>query len=160
MSFVCTLSLSSVFISCGVHCTGWHEDSGLWLVCPCPSSRRTTLCGTLDYLPPEMVENRQHDEKVLRNSIYPQFSSSDCFRVSLPLQVDLCGLGVLCYEFIVGNPPFEAKTSQQTYERISKVRNLFSVVIYPSQCTCTYDFVVSWSKILYNLCRTIRCFGP
>lgn len=27
-------------------------------------SRRTTLCGTLDYLPPEMVENRQHDEKV------------------------------------------------------------------------------------------------
>ena len=29
-----------------------------------PSSRRTTLCGTLDYLPPEMVENRQHDEKV------------------------------------------------------------------------------------------------
>ena len=29
-----------------------------------PSSRRTTLCGTLDYLPPEMVENKQHDEKV------------------------------------------------------------------------------------------------
>lgn len=63
-----------------------------------PSSRRTTLCGTLDYLPPEMVENRQHDEKV-----------------------DLWGLGVLCYEFLVGQPPFEAKTSQMTYERISKV---------------------------------------
>lgn len=29
-----------------------------------PSSRRSTLCGTLDYLPPEMVENKQHDEKV------------------------------------------------------------------------------------------------
>ena len=29
-----------------------------------PSSRRKTLCGTLDYLPPEMVEKRQHDEKV------------------------------------------------------------------------------------------------
>ena len=97
-----------------------------------PSSHRTTLCGTLDYLPPEMVENRQHDEKVLRNSIYPQFSSSDRFNVSLPLQVDLWGLGVLCYEFNVGNPPFEAKTSQQTYERISKVSNLFSIVIpYP-----------------------------
>ena len=27
-----------------------------------PSSRRTTLCGTLDYLPPEMVEGREHDE--------------------------------------------------------------------------------------------------
>ncbi len=29
-----------------------------------PSSRRTTLCGTLDYLPPEMVEDKEHDEKV------------------------------------------------------------------------------------------------
>ena len=26
--------------------------------------RRTTLCGTLDYLPPEMIEGREHDEKV------------------------------------------------------------------------------------------------
>jgi aurora kinase len=26
-----------------------------------PSSRRKTLCGTLDYLPPEMVEGREHD---------------------------------------------------------------------------------------------------
>lgn len=27
-------------------------------------SRRKTLCGTLDYLPPEMVESRTYDEKV------------------------------------------------------------------------------------------------
>lgn len=26
--------------------------------------RRTTICGTLDYLPPEMIEGREHDEKV------------------------------------------------------------------------------------------------
>jgi len=26
--------------------------------------RRTTLCGTLDYLPPEMIEGKAHDEKV------------------------------------------------------------------------------------------------
>jgi aurora kinase, other len=29
-----------------------------------PKSRRQTLCGTLDYLPPEMVEGREHNEKV------------------------------------------------------------------------------------------------
>jgi serine/threonine protein kinase len=40
-------------------------------------------------------------------------------------QVDLWGLGVLCYEFLVGNPPFEAKTSQETYARISKVHDSF-----------------------------------
>ena len=40
------------------------------------------------------------------------------------IQVDLWGLGVLCYEFLVGQPPFEAKTAQLTYERISKVYDL------------------------------------
>jgi serine/threonine protein kinase len=28
--------------------------------------RRQTLCGTLDYLPPEMVQNKRHDERVGR----------------------------------------------------------------------------------------------
>uniref|UniRef100_A0A8C3C499 non-specific serine/threonine protein kinase n=1 Tax=Cairina moschata TaxID=8855 RepID=A0A8C3C499_CAIMO len=63
-----------------------------------PSSRRTTLCGTLDYLPPEMIEGRTHDEKV-----------------------DIWSLGVLCYEFLVGKPPFEAATYQETYRAISRV---------------------------------------
>ncbi|XP_028261981.1 aurora kinase A [Parambassis ranga] len=63
-----------------------------------PSSRRSTLCGTLDYLPPEMIEGKTHDEKV-----------------------DLWSLGVLCYEFLVGKPPFEAKTHEDTYRRISRV---------------------------------------
>lgn len=63
-----------------------------------PSSRRSTLCGTLDYLPPEMIEGRTHDEKV-----------------------DLWSLGVLCYEFLVGKPPFETKTHEETYRKISRV---------------------------------------
>lgn len=63
-----------------------------------PSSRRSTLCGTLDYLPPEMIEGKTHDEKV-----------------------DLWSLGVLCYEFLVGKPPFESKSHEETYRRISKV---------------------------------------
>ena len=49
-----------------------------------PSNRRQTLCGTLDYLPPEMIEAKEHNAKV-----------------------DLWALGVLCYEFLVGSPPFE-----------------------------------------------------
>ncbi|KAM8756898.1 aurora kinase A [Acanthopagrus schlegelii] len=70
-----------------------------------PSSRRSTLCGTLDYLPPEMIEGKTHDEKV-----------------------DLWSLGVLCYEFLVGKPPFESKTHEDTYRRISRVE-----YTYPAQ---------------------------
>ncbi|KAM0790068.1 hypothetical protein ACM66B_005396 [Microbotryomycetes sp. NB124-2] len=64
-----------------------------------PGNRRTTLCGTLDYLPPEMVEGRDHSEKV-----------------------DLWALGVLTYEFLIGVPPFEDLSGYNaTYKRISKV---------------------------------------
>lgn len=67
-----------------------------------PSSRRTTLCGTLDYLPPEMIEGKMHDEKV-----------------------DLWSVGVLCYEFLVGKPPFETESHDETYKLISRVSYKF-----------------------------------
>lgn len=35
--------------------------------------------------------------------------------------VDLWSLGVLCYEFLVGLPPFEAAGNQETYRRILKI---------------------------------------
>lgn len=64
-----------------------------------PGNRRKTLCGTLDYLPPEMVEGKEHNEKV-----------------------DYWALGVLTYEFLVGNPPFEDRSSADaTYRRIARV---------------------------------------
>lgn len=63
-----------------------------------PSSRRTTMCGTLDYLPPEMVEAKEHDYRV-----------------------DIWSLGILTYEFLVGCPPFEEAGHAATYRRISKV---------------------------------------
>ena len=36
-------------------------------------------------------------------------------------KVDLWSLGVLCYEFLVGKPPFETESHTETYRRISKV---------------------------------------
>uniref|UniRef100_A0A1B6MMX4 Aurora kinase n=1 Tax=Graphocephala atropunctata TaxID=36148 RepID=A0A1B6MMX4_9HEMI len=67
-----------------------------------PSSRRDTLCGTLDYLPPEMVSGHPHDATV-----------------------DIWSLGVLCYELITGKPPFEAATYDDTYYRIQRALYIF-----------------------------------
>lgn len=64
------------------------------------SARRTTFCGTLDYLPPEMCEGRGHDNTA-----------------------DTWTLGVLMYEFLVGSPPFEAEGS--TYVSLYSTIGIF-----------------------------------
>ncbi|XP_018335140.1 aurora kinase C-like [Agrilus planipennis] len=63
-----------------------------------PSLRRKTMCGTLDYLPPEIVDNK----------IYGKYVDHWC-------------LGILCFEFLVGSPPFESQNSEETYNRIRTV---------------------------------------
>jgi aurora kinase, other len=67
-----------------------------------PTTRRTTMCGTLQYLAPEMVEKTEHDETV-----------------------DLWSLGVLIYEFLHGTPPFEHPDPEEQKQRIRKVRYTF-----------------------------------
>ncbi|XP_058823190.1 aurora kinase C-like [Topomyia yanbarensis] len=64
-----------------------------------PTSTRTTLCGTLDYLSPEMVQGQPHTKNV-----------------------DLWSLGVLAYELLVGRAPFHALEYDATYTKIMKVR--------------------------------------
>ena len=39
--------------------------------------------------------------------------------------VDIWSIGVFCYECLVGKPPFEAPTYEETYERIKKVSYKF-----------------------------------
>ena len=56
------------------------------------------MCGTLDYLPPEMIEGKMHDERV-----------------------DHWALGILTYEFLVGKPPFESESNNETYRRITRL---------------------------------------
>jgi aurora kinase, other len=65
-----------------------------------PNNRRQTQCGTLDYLPPEMLKPGSKDNYY-----------SD--------KVDLWSLGVLMYEFLVGEAPFE-DTPVMTQRRIAR----------------------------------------
>ncbi|EQB60820.1 ser thr tyr protein kinase [Vairimorpha apis BRL 01] len=48
--------------------------------------KRTTFCGTLEYLSPEMLNNQVHDHNI-----------------------DVWCLGILTYEFLTGKPPFDIK---------------------------------------------------
>lgn len=90
---------------------GWSVHS--------PSSRRQTVCGTIDYLPPEMLQRNSYDDTV-----------------------DLWCLGVLTYEFLVGKPPFESKEVRTTYQRIMSVEFSYPDYVIPS----ARDFISSLLK--------------
>lgn len=72
------------------------------------SNNRKTMCGTLDYLPPEMVEGKSYDDTI-----------------------DQWCLGVLCYEFLVGQPPFDSKDTELTYEKIKKINITYPKYMSP-----------------------------
>lgn len=86
-----------------------------WAVHTYPDDRRWTLCGTLDYLPPEMVH-------VTRGHSFP---------------VDAWSLGALTYELLVGRPPFAAATHEDTYRNILQASPTFPQGIPENAC----DFV-------------------
>ncbi|CAG9760646.1 unnamed protein product [Ceutorhynchus assimilis] len=65
-----------------------------------PSLTANSFRGTVDYIPPEMVEVKEYT-----------------------YLVDNWCLGILCYEFLHGYPPFEADTSAETFSRI-RMRDL------------------------------------
>lgn len=73
-----------------------------------PSSRRATMCGTLDYLPPEMVLHQSYSDRV-----------------------DHWCLGVLTYEFLVGSPPFENEDQNTTYRKIVAVQLTYPDYVHP-----------------------------
>lgn len=73
-----------------------------WSVHAVRASRRTTMCGTLDFLSPEMCEGREYDTSI-----------------------DLWSLGVLLYEMLYGKPPFEEESELDTKERIKQVDIVF-----------------------------------
>ena len=69
------------------------------------------MCGTLDYLPPEMVVEEPHDKRV-----------------------DIWSLGILCFEFCCGFPPFEAHNNDETYKRIKNIDLKFPDHLSPEVC--------------------------
>lgn len=61
------------------------------------TEKRFTICGTPNYIAPEILEHKGHSYKV-----------------------DLWSLGVILYTVLVGSPPFETKEVKTTYLKIKK----------------------------------------
>lgn len=73
-------------------------DFGLAAWLEFETEKRYTVCGTPNYLAPEVLQNQ----------------------VGHSYEVDVWSLGVVLYAILIGKPPFETPEVKMTYEKIKK----------------------------------------
>ena len=71
-------------------------DFGLATKLEFDGERKRTICGTPNYIAPEVLEGKQGHS----------------------YEVDIWSLGVIIYTLIIGKPPFETNDVKTTYKRI------------------------------------------
>lgn len=72
-------------------------DFGWSVYAPETGDKRKTFCGTLDYLPPEMLQGKRYD-----------------------YHSDNWSIGIMAFEFVTGAPPFGQRTQKETLDCILK----------------------------------------
>lgn len=77
-------------------------DFGLATTLDFDGERKRTLCGTPNYIAPEMLDKKGHS-----------------------FEVDIWAIGCILYTLLVGKPPFETETLKDTYNRIKN--NQYSI---------------------------------
>ena len=78
-------------------------DYGLSALLENRMSRRKSICGTPNYIAPEVVENKD----------------------GYSFEVDIWSVGVIIYYLIVGKPPFDSKNIKETYSKIKSLSSTF-----------------------------------
>ena len=136
-----------------------------------PSKRTYTLCGTPDYLAPEIILNKVGDHAAsaansaswcaklhiscasLHATLIRHLSeivlSHDTCAQGHGKAVDWWAFGVLIYEMLAGYPPFLEEDTAQTYQRILHGRFTF-----------TSDFPVTARDLVRKLLQVCLSAGP
>lgn len=72
-------------------------DFGLAAKIEYDGERKKTLCGTPNYIAPEILNKKGHS-----------------------FEVDIWSMGCIMYTLLIGRPPFETNSLKETYSRIKK----------------------------------------
>lgn len=79
-------------------------DFGLAAELQYDGERKRTICGTPNYIAPEIIDHKSHGHSY---------------------EVDTWSLGVILYTLLVGQPPFQMEDVESTYKRIRQCRYEF-----------------------------------
>jgi len=91
------LKLGNIFFDPDMNCK--IGDFGLATVINSPSKRRYTICGTPNYIAPEVLGGK---------------------KIGHSFEVDIWAIGIMMFALLFGKPPFQAKDVQVIYERIKR----------------------------------------
>lgn len=89
------LKLGNLFLDDDLHVK--IGDFGLAAKIEYEGERKKTLCGTPNYIAPEILNRKGHS-----------------------FEVDIWSVGCIMYTLLIGKPPFETNVLKDTYERIRK----------------------------------------
>lgn len=113
------LKLGNLFID--HHMNVKIGDFGLAAKLTNQEERRFTVCGTPNYIAPELLEGKKGHS----------------------FEVDVWSMGVILFTWLVGKPPYQSKDVKSTYKRI--VANQYS---YPDTLTISGEVKQLISKML------------
>lgn len=89
------LKLGNLFLDNELHVK--IGDFGLAAQIEYEGERKKTLCGTPNYIAPEILNKKGHS-----------------------FEVDIWSIGCIMYTLLIGRPPFETNTLKETYAKIKK----------------------------------------
>jgi polo-like kinase 1 len=100
-------------------------DFGLATRVSHPDEKRRTVCGTPNYIAPEILEGKEGHS----------------------FEVDIWSTGVILYTLLIGKPPFESKDVKSTYKRI--LANSFTFPDHVPICEHAKNLIRSILQVLY-----------
>ncbi|XP_045470842.1 serine/threonine-protein kinase polo [Harmonia axyridis] len=101
------LKLGNLFLDDDLHVK--IGDFGLAARIEYDGERKKTLCGTPNYIAPEILNRKGHS-----------------------FEVDIWSVGCIMYTLLIGKPPFETTKLKDTYERIKKCEYSIPKVVSPA----------------------------